>query len=129
MQWVFEYHTGYTDVRAWAGLAFAKRYPEAGHVILEKLIGRDNPDNRDTALAVLVQLQNPARYELAKPLLQDSWPYLRLEAVDMLKEIYPAETRQALQELQNHPESWVRVEVANRLKPAPENLQRVKRGA
>jgi len=49
-------------------------------------------------------------------LLKDKWPYIRLEAVDILKGVYPSEVVSALRELEHDKESWVRDAARERLK-------------
>ncbi len=76
--------------------------------MVEELVKSEDPDDRDTALTLLTQNPTTYSYQLARPLLSDPWPYLRLEAVEFLKRVYPLEARQGLLELVHHNEEWVR---------------------
>lgn len=114
-KWILEEYAGYTDVRVWAGLEYIKREKPKGLAILERLIRSHNPDDRDTALSILSSLQDPEIYKLAKPLMMDTWPYIRINAVDLLRNIYPLEAIAALKTIERHQESWVRKAVRDRL--------------
>lgn len=115
LRWIFAEYKGYTKTRARAGLEFVKGNPIEGWLILEHLIASDDPDDRDTALTVLVMSGDSRAPQLAKALLKDTWPYLQFDAADFLKEIYPTEVNAALQSLLHHDEEWVRDEARRRL--------------
>jgi hypothetical protein len=115
LKWVFTEHAGYTAIRAQAGIEFLRRNPVEGWLFLERLIMSNDPDDRDTALTVLAMSDDPRAPELAKPLLRDNWPYLRLDAAGFLKEVYPAEVATALANLLDHQDEWVRNEARKRL--------------
>lgn len=107
-EWAFaKYKEGYTDTRVQAGRQVLKDNPQRGWLILEQLIVSDNPDDRDTALTLLAESGDPRAYPLVKPLLQDPWPYLQLDAAGFLKDIYSDEVVIALQNLLDHGSVWV----------------------
>lgn len=107
---VFAEHGGYTETRARAGLAFLRNNRIEGWKILESLVVSADPDDRGTAMAVLRASGDPNAVNLAKVILNDPWPYLRLDAAEFLKETFPDETTVSLQGLLNHAEEWVREE-------------------
>jgi HEAT repeat protein len=106
--WLLTNHEGYVEVRVRAGTELLTENPKEAWRIIEDLVKSDDPDDRDTALTLLSQNPSQAGYELARPLLKDPWPYLRLEAVEYLKHVYANEVRQVLSELEQHSEEWVR---------------------
>jgi hypothetical protein len=108
LRWLFSHHKGYVDVRVRAGAELLTSHPHETWRLVEELVKSDDPDDRDTALTMLAQNPATSSYELARPLLSDPWPYLRLEAVDYLKRVYPLEARQALRDFEHHHEEWVR---------------------
>lgn len=108
LKWVFAEHKGYVETRARAGLDILKANPTEGWLILEHLVSSDDPDDRDTALMVLEKSGDPHAAELARPLLEDSYPYLQLDAASFLRETFRAETITMLRKLLKHEKEWVR---------------------
>ncbi len=102
LEWIFTWHKGYVAPRVIAGLKFIERNPAQGWTALEQLIHSDDPDDRDTALQTLEGSKNQNQYFLAKSLLQDEYRYLQVEAIDLLREIFPDEVEDALRSLANH---------------------------
>ncbi len=107
LKWVFEQYKGYTDTRARAGFQFLKNNPAEGQRIIERLVSSSDPDDRDTALAVLVALNDINAAQMAKPLLSDPNPYLQLDAAELLWNLFPSEVRACLEKLIEHKVSWV----------------------
>ncbi len=113
--WVFTKHRGYTYVRMKAGIEFTQRKPEVAWPALEQLIGGPDSDDRDAALSVLAEIKDPRGYPLARPLLNDPYPYLQFDAIDFLQEVYPEEVYAALQGLLENPLEWNRDTARERL--------------
>lgn len=107
LRWVFAQYKGYTDTRARAGFQFLQNNPTEGQHILEHLVSSSDPDDRDTALAVLVALHDINAARLAKSLLHDPTPYLQLDAAEFLWEFFPTEVNACLEKLIEHEVSWV----------------------
>ncbi len=99
LRWLLEEHNGYIDTRARAGLEFIRHDPATGWRILSRLISSGDPDDRDTGLAVLELLDNSDAVGIALPLLNDEWPYIRLEAAKFLHPFYPSEVARCLESL------------------------------
>ncbi len=99
IRWLLEKHNGYIDTRSRAGLEFIRHDPTTGWRILSILVSSANPDDRDTGLAVLESLDNSGAAEMALPLLNDEWPYIRLEAAKFLYQFYPSEAVRCLEYL------------------------------
>ena len=98
-RWLFEQHNGYIDTRTRSGLEFIERNPSEGWSILEQLVSSGDPDDRDTALAVLETLGNDDAARLALPLLGDEWTYIKLEAATFVRRFYLAEATKCLKDL------------------------------
>ncbi len=107
LKWVFAQYKGYTETRARAGFQFLQNNPAEGWHILERLVSSSDPDDRDTALAVLAALHDINAAQLAKPLLNDPTPYLQLDAAEFLWEFFPSEVNACLEKLIEHEVSWV----------------------
>jgi hypothetical protein len=109
LKWIFAEHKGYVEPRVRAGLRFLERNPAEGLTVIEQLIGSSDPDDRDTAITVLERYGQINVFHLAKPLLNDPYPYLQFEAVALLRNIYAEEVNSTLKELAEHrTEKWVR---------------------
>jgi HEAT repeat protein len=108
MEWIFTQHQGYVDVRVRAGREVLSDNPEQGWHILEQLLGSQDPDDRDTALTLLSESHDRRAEMLVKPMLNDPWPYLVLNAAEFLKNIYPSEVVATLHKLLQHEQEWVR---------------------
>ncbi len=116
LRWVFTKHYGYIDVRIKAGIEFVQKNPEIGWPALEELLASTDPDDRDTALSVLVEINDPRGYPLAKPMLNDPWDYLKLDAIDFLQTVYPEEVNVAIQALLESPHEGARQAALKQLK-------------
>jgi hypothetical protein len=110
LHWIFVEHKGYTDIRAKAGIEYLIIAPEKGWTILESLISSKDPDDRDVAIVVLQNLDDPKAKELAKVILYDVWPYLQFEAIEFLMDTFPIEAKIVLANLCNNEQEWVRKE-------------------
>lgn len=98
-RWLFEKYNGYVDTRTRAGLEFIDHSPTEGRSILKRLVSSPNPDDRDTALAVIEVLGDDDVVRMAVPLLDDKWIYIRLEAATVLRRFYPNEVARCLRRL------------------------------
>ncbi len=116
LHWVFTKHYGYIDVRIKAGTEFVQKTPEIGWPALEQLISSTDPDDRDTALSVLVKINDPRGYPLVKSMLNDPWDYLKLDAIDFLQTVYPEAVNVAIQALLESPDEGVRQAALKQLK-------------
>jgi hypothetical protein len=96
-----------------------------GWFILETLINSRNPDDRDTGLTVLGRSGNADKYYLAKPILNDPYPYLQFDAVELLQKIYPEEVKSILWSLATHETVWVRENAQKLLLQMGENVETV----
>ncbi len=56
LKWAFADHKGYVESRAHAGLEFFQVNPKEGWSILEWLATSNDPDDRETALSVAIEL-------------------------------------------------------------------------
>jgi len=122
LKWIFTEHVGYVEPRARAGLRFVERNPTEGLVVIEQLISSSNSDDRDTAIAILERYGQSSVFHLARPLLQDPYPYLRFDAVELLRDIYPEEVKATLREMAEYKaENWVRELAQNKLREMGEN--------
>lgn len=108
LRWVFGEHKGYVETRARAGIEFLRNNRKEGWSVLGYLITSSDPDDRDTALAVLQKSGSSRAFEMARPMLKDSWPYLQLDAAEFLKGVFPSDVIAVLRELLNHEDQWVR---------------------
>ncbi len=115
MECIFEHSMAFTDTRARAGREAFNGDPTKGWLILERLVNSDDPDDRDAAITLLTEIGGPRAQELAKPILNDSYPYLRFEAIDFLEKVYPDKVIVALQGLLNDEGKRVREEAQKRL--------------
>lgn len=106
--WVFTSYKGYNRTRFWAGQEIVNNNITEGWVILEELVASADPDDRDVALMILKTLNDDRVPLIVKSLLFDTWPYLRFDAAEYLKDIYPAEVKSTLELLLSHSEKWVR---------------------
>lgn len=102
LEWVFAELNGYVDTRVRAGRELCKFNRQRVWSVLELLIKSGDPDDRDTALTLLTELGSEYAYQLAKPILKDRYPYLQFDAVEFLKDKYPSEAIEMLQELAQH---------------------------
>lgn len=118
LEWVFFQHHGYIDTRARAGLKLLEQSSERGWSILEQLVVSDNPDDRDTALVVLSTLRSERAIELAACLLDDFYPYVRLEAAEFLGPYLPDKVKSVLLDLQGYQEDWIQQKATNLLTTA-----------
>jgi hypothetical protein len=125
LEWIFAEHKGYIEARARAGLKFLEKNPMQGWFILETLINSRNPDDRDTGLTVLGRSGNADKYYLAKPILNDPYPYLQFDAVELLQKIYPEEVKSILWSLATHETVWVRENAQKLLLQMGENVETV----
>lgn len=98
-----------------AGAELLKTNQHLAWNILESMIISSDPDDRDTALELLIQSNHPRSHELAKPLLEDQYPYLQFDAADFLQSVYPCEVRSMLKTLMGHDTVWVRQAAQERL--------------
>ena len=110
LEWLFRSYKGYTGTRARAGCEVMSTHPSTAWTILEMLIHSADPDDRDTALTVLIESTETRSQLLAKKILDDPYPYLRLEAAEYLKSVFPTEVAQSLQVLLTHEQQWIRAE-------------------
>jgi hypothetical protein len=107
LEWIFSAHKGYVEPRAQAGQRFLERNPKQGWLILERLMRSSDPDDRDVAITVLERAGDKNKFYLAKPLLEDPYPYLQFEGVELLANTFPAEVKAVLQSLLSHEQEWV----------------------
>ncbi len=107
-RWVFAESPGFVETRVRIGLEYLREHPSDGQNILRELVTSSNPDHRDTAMTILRELREIPGEDVGRALLQDPWPYLRFEAIDMFKDYLPSESIAALKELLSHNETWVR---------------------
>ncbi len=113
--WLLTNRQGYVEVRARAGAELLANNSAEAWNLVKKLVASADPDDRDTALVLLRQNPSQTNFNLAKPLLSDSYPYIQLSAIDYLKHVYRVEALQALHELEQHHEEWVREAVRQAL--------------
>lgn len=99
IRWLFEEYNGYIDTRSRAGLELVECNPTKGWDILKLLISSVDPDDRDTALGVLELLDNDNAAQMALPLLNDEWTYIRLEAAIFVRRFYPENAARCLEDL------------------------------
>ena len=90
-------------------MELSKESPLQGWDILENLLKSDDPDDRDTALVIFQEINDPRAYSLVKPLLYDQYPYLRYEACEFLEDVYPDEVVTALKDMLHNPDERVRL--------------------
>ena len=107
LKWVFADHKGYVESRAQAGLEYFQVNPREGWSILERLVNSNEPDDRETALAVAIGLDLERSTQLVKHLLHDAYPYLQLEAAKYLAVAFPVEVRACLYKLLVDQPRWV----------------------
>lgn len=98
-RWLFEEYNGYVDTRTRAGLEFIDHSSTEGRSILKRLVSSPNPDDRDTALAIIEVLGDDDAVRMAVPLLEDKWTYIRLDAATVLRRFYPDEVARCLRHL------------------------------
>jgi hypothetical protein len=116
LRWEFvEHQIGFVDPRKQAGLIYYSQYPDETWSILEKLIKSKNPDDRDTACEVLMEIGGERANQLIKPLLNDPYPYLQFEACDYLKDIFLTDVVATLQQLLINENDRVRKQAQNKL--------------
>ncbi len=108
LRWVYAELPGYVWTRMQAGELFIADFPEEGWQIVERLIQSEDPDDRDTALSLLVKFDDPRGPMLTRSMLHDPWPYLQFDAIEYLKNVYPTEAREALLSLLQHEDLQVR---------------------
>lgn len=108
--WMLSNHKGYIEPRVRAGQALHKIDPGRLRSALEVLIQSSDPDDRDTAVLLLIEFRDLQIYALAKPLLRDQYPYLQFEAIELLKDVYPNDVLATLRELLTHEGKWAREE-------------------
>jgi HEAT repeat protein len=77
------------------------------------LVSSPNPDDRDTALAIIEVLGDDDAVRMAV-LLDDKWTYIRLEAATVLRRFYPNEVARCLRHLLQEEAKSVR-ETASKL--------------
>ena len=118
LEWVFFQHQGYIDTRARAGLKLLEQSSERSWSILEQLVVSDKPDDRDTPLAVLSTLRSERAIGLAACLLDDPYPYVRLEAAEFLGPYLPDKVKSVLLDLLEHQEDWVQQKATSLLTAA-----------
>lgn len=116
LRWIFVQSHAYTETRARAGILLIAAAPHVGWTLLRQLLSSPNPDDRAAAITVLEHVDDPHKRELLKPLLDDPWPYIQFEAVDMLLDSHPTEVRAVLEQLMQHKEAWVRTASTERLR-------------
>lgn len=121
LEWIFSEHKGYVEPRAKAGLRFLERNSEQGWLILEQLMQSSDPDDRDVAITVLERAGDQNNFYLAKPILEDPYPYLQFDAIDLLTNHFPSKVRSVLQSLLAHEQAWVRENAQKRLSKMNEN--------
>jgi hypothetical protein len=107
LKWIFTKHQGYVHPRVLAGNTYVSRNPHQGFNLIEQLIKSLDPDDRDTGVSVLEETGNIEKYILAKPLLDDKYPYLQFDGIRLLKSIIPKEVKVTLQRLLKHDQEWV----------------------
>lgn len=108
LRWTLvDFKEGYVLTRARAGVALHRSHPEKVWELLGQLALSPFPDDRDAALTALATLGGPRAAELAKPMLDDPYPYLQLEAAEFLDRFYPAEVRACLEQLQGSDLQWI----------------------
>lgn len=127
LEWLFETHAGYVDTRVKAGREILAIDSGNGWKTLEKLINSSDPDDRDTALTLLIETHDARSTVWAKELLHDRYPYLSLEAAEFLLQTYPDEVEDALSILVSNEQQWVREEAERlllklRTKPGSDNI-------
>jgi hypothetical protein len=116
LRWEFaEHQIGFVDPRKQAGLIYFSQYPDETWSILEKLIGSKDPDDRDTACEVLMEIGGERVNQLIKLLLKDPYPYLQFDACDYLKDIFLADVVETLQQLLKHENEKVRKQAQSKL--------------
>ncbi len=113
LRWVYAELPGYVWTRMQAGEFFIADFPEEGWQIVERLIQSEDPDDRDTALSLLVKLNDPRGPMLARSMLRDPWPYMQFDAIEYLKNVYPTEAREALLSLLQHEDLRVRKQASS----------------
>ncbi len=115
LRWILAEYAGFVETRANAGRELLRINQQLAWRTLESLTLSRDPDDRDTALALLGQSGHPKANELLKPLLEDDYPYIQLDAIDQLQETYPAEARAALLKLAHHDIQAIKEAAAQRL--------------
>lgn len=102
VQWVYQEGTGFVDPRAKAGMMFFEEDPETFWNVTERLIHSAKPDDRDTAITTLQDIDDPRKFDLIKPLLDDPYFYIQSEAIEQLKDIFREEVLERLRTLSAH---------------------------
>lgn len=105
-QYIFNQYRGYVDNRVRAGLTVLRMHPSGIWQMLERLVHSDDPDDRDTALQVLIRIADDNAQQLALSLIGDIYPYIAFDAIDFIKDSYQPEARVALERLSRHNEHW-----------------------
>ena len=106
--WAFMKLPGYVNNRAWAGLEIYSINKQHCMELVGLLVSSEDPDDRDTALTVVRNINDVNYFDIVKPLLYDSVPYIQLDAVELLKDVFQEEAHNALAKLLQHDELWVR---------------------
>lgn len=114
-EYVFCHYRGYVDNRVRAGWAVFQAQPAEGWQMLENLVRRSDPDDRDTALQILVRLNDDHAQQLALMLIEDEYPYIALDAIDFIQSRHPLEAKTGLEKLLRHSDQWVVAAARDRL--------------
>jgi len=116
LAWEFvEHQNGFVDPRKRAGLIYLSQWPDEAWNILENLIISVNPDDRDLACEVLMDIGGERASPLIKLLLKDPYPYIQFEACDYLMDTYSTDVVETLKQLSNHELDQVRKQAQMRL--------------
>jgi hypothetical protein len=111
---IFKYlmvdYRGYIEIRYRAGLEYYTQDPESGWGLINGLIKSKDADDRDTALYILRRIGATRSKQFIMCLLEDEWPYIRLEAADILKFDHPDIVLDSIRLLFDHDQEWVRNE-------------------
>jgi HEAT repeat protein len=107
-RYIYLQYKGSTYYRVCAACEYLKKYPNEGRRTLEELIRSKDPDDRDTAVTVISEFNDPELRYLARQLLNDKYPYIQFAAIEILYTKFPDEVKIALNRLLDHEERWVR---------------------
>jgi len=81
----------------------------------KKLVSSTNPDNRDSALQILREINSQEAKEIALPLINDVCPNIAFDAIEFLGKDDLLVAKMALDKLTQNSESWVRAKAKSLL--------------
>ena len=95
--------------------------PEAFWHATSRLINSSNPDDRDTAVTALRDIDDVGKFDLIRPLLDDQYFYIQAEAIEQLKDHFRTEVLDRLRALSTHENLHYSIWAKDMLKELGEN--------